>query len=159
MIVRAYLDQDIAEGERRRPKRRVLKLETAASRPSGVEWPVLIHDLSNAGLLLESDADLAVGSGFSVIFPNAAQAEARVVWSHGRLFGCEFAELLPQSAVAAALLKSPAQPAPPEPVTVAVEEPSADDAPALPLGKRLWIIIGLALAAWTLIVAFAVAVS
>ncbi len=75
----------------------------AAVGPTGSS--ALIHDISTDGLLLETAADIA-NDRVEVQLPHLSAAQARVVWSHGRFFGCEFSEPIPSAAVSAALMRS-----------------------------------------------------
>lgn len=95
-----------APRDQRRASRRILQLEVAAVSERD-STRALIHDLSEAGLLLETSADLRVGEMLHVDLPEAGAVRALVVWSRGRLFGCEFMTPVPKAAVSAALLRSP----------------------------------------------------
>ena len=74
----------------------------AEDQATGSSPKVAIHHLSDAGLLLETHAPLALGERFEVLLPQFGAIEATVVWSAGPYFGCQFAETLPSSAVEAA---------------------------------------------------------
>jgi PilZ domain-containing protein len=106
MFILAHFDRD-----RRSSARRSLRLETESSTPSTPQTQVVVHDLSQAGLLIEASVDLSVGDRLEVHLPEAGTAEAEVVWSSGRFFGCRFAEPISAASVSAALLKArPARP-------------------------------------------------
>jgi hypothetical protein len=66
-----------------------------------------IRNLSSFGLLVETTADLLNGESLDFDLPEAGTVTAKVVWSRGRLFGCEFTAALPKKVVSAALLRSP----------------------------------------------------
>jgi hypothetical protein len=67
---------------------------------------VIVHDLSLGGLLVQVDALLEVGSELAIEIPEAGSVAAKVVWSSGSFFGCQFAEPISESAVSAALSES-----------------------------------------------------
>ncbi len=95
---------DIQVEGRRRP-RRTLRLETSGSLPSGLEANVTIHNLSAAGLLLETDMPLGVGEVLAIDLPNAGPVGAEIVWESGHLFGCAFQQALGEAALAAVQLR------------------------------------------------------
>lgn len=114
MAIKAHLDQAVAapatspERQRSSP-RRALWLETsgffADAGPDGVEANVTIHNISAAGLLLETGLILAEGEQLALDLPEAGPVTATVVWRSERLYGCAFTEPLAQSALAAAQLQ------------------------------------------------------
>jgi hypothetical protein len=67
---------------------------------------VIVHDLSRGGLLVQVDALLEVGSELQIEIPEAGPVAAKVVWSSGSFFGCQFAEPISENAVSAALSDS-----------------------------------------------------
>ena len=101
----------------RRHARRSLLLETSGTLPGGVEANVSVHNISAAGLLLQSDLDLAVGEVLSLELPEVGTVGAEIVWHSGQLFGCAFEQALGEAALAAAQLRGGfgAQPAPSAP--------------------------------------------
>lgn len=148
--------------EQRATDRRVLRLEVHAATPNGTGG-IQIHNLSRTGMLAESAADVSVGSRFEVELPGGAHHGAEVVWRDAELFGCRFTKPLSQATLSAALLRAAPLAAPAiEPRAVIVDDRFAklrehcefeghtavDREPGLPLGRRLWVIIGLGLASW-----------
>jgi len=94
---------------------------------------VVVRNLSETGLLLQTNAGLEVGETILVDLPGARSIKARVRWHRESCFGCAFDTPLPSSIISAALLKAPVdgiQPRPSEPALeefpVAVE-PSVDE--------------------------------
>jgi hypothetical protein len=151
MAVLAYL-QEIEPGvERRASSRRRLQLEAPVGARGDRRGSVVIHNLSARGVLLESDAELSLGTEFDVSLPEALAARARVRWKNGRFFGCEFLTPISKAALSAALLKSPALSS--ADGRAAEQEFFAEAARGPPLGVRLWIILGLSIGAWALILA------
>ena len=108
MSLRAQLEIEPAAGERRSSLRRKLRLEAAGARASSAQTQVVIHDLSEEGLLIESPVPLAEGELLEVVIPEAGTAQAEVAWNSGRFFGCKFKQPISTAAVSAALLRSPA---------------------------------------------------
>jgi hypothetical protein len=90
-----------ASDERRRTPRLLLKL--GAQVGSGAA--AVVHDISTKGLLFETAGELG-SDRVQVHLPEIAPAHARVVWNHGRFYGCEFEEPIPNASVSTALLRS-----------------------------------------------------
>lgn len=108
MYMLAHLDPPLPTTDRRASRRRKLRLE--AKGVGEGEAPVVIHDISEDGMLLESSAALAPGETIDVMIPETGAARATVMWNSGRYFGCKFDKSLSTAAVSGALLRSPAQP-------------------------------------------------
>lgn len=109
MSLRAQLEVEPEDGERRTSQRRRLRLE-AEGTASAAETKVTIHDLSEDGLLVESPIPLSQGEILEVDIPGAGIVQADVAWSSsGRFFGCRFREPISTGSVSAALLRSPSQ--------------------------------------------------
>jgi transcriptional regulator with XRE-family HTH domain len=97
------------KGQRSAPRRELL-LETSGSLPGGVEANVTIHNISLAGLLIETREPLGEGDTLKVDLPDAGQVDARIVWASGQLYGCAFEQALGQGALAATQLRAPVAP-------------------------------------------------
>lgn len=104
----ARLSEHVPGKSPRSASRRTLSLEVPAG-SSGRAASVLIHNLSEHGLRLETDSRLGVGEVIRVELPEAGSMDARVVWSAGGFAGCRFQAPIPKAAVSAALLRSPAR--------------------------------------------------
>jgi len=102
MAIKAHLDQT---GSQRGAPRRALRLQTSGILPDGREANVTIHNISAAGLLLETALELARGETLTLDLPQAGAVEAAVVWRSERLHGCAFAAPLGAGALAAAQLQ------------------------------------------------------
>src|SRR5687768_9929788 len=89
MALLAELYQDPHAGEQRGAARRSLRLEVEGSTVVG-QSRAIIRNLSETGLLLESETALAVGEELLVELPQAGAVPARVVWARRPFFGCEF---------------------------------------------------------------------
>ena len=142
--------------------RRVLRLEAQVATPAG-EGGIQIHNLSRTGMLVESAAEVAIGTSIEVEMPGGARHRAEIVWRDAELFGCRFAKPLSQATLSAALLRAaPAAPRVAEAVSLVDHDALARlrqhwefeheveraAEPRLALGARAWTIIGLGLAGW-----------
>src|SRR3546814_1282992 len=67
---------------------------------------VLVHNISESGLLLESDAAIAVGDRIEIDLPHAGESPATVVWVSDRLVGCRFDTAISPATLSAAQLST-----------------------------------------------------
>ncbi len=118
MAIKAHLEQPAAGNSQRAATRRALRLEASGLAPDGAEANVTIHNVSTAGLLIETALDLAVGEQLALDLPEAGVVTAAVVWRSERLYGCAFEQALSAAALAAVQLQgfasgteAPARPA------------------------------------------------
>ena len=120
MAIKAHLDkQPIAtldEGGQRSTPRRALRLETSGVFAGAREANVTIHNISAAGLLLETSQALEEGEQLALDLPEAGAVVATVMWRSERLYGCAFAAPISNAALAAAQLQgfAPGTPIRPE---------------------------------------------
>ena len=105
MVIKAHLDTARSVLDDRREPRRAMQLETSGTLPGGAEANVTVHNLSTAGLLLETDLALEEGEVIAIELPEVGTVDANVVWHSDRLYGCAFEELLDEGALAAAQLQ------------------------------------------------------
>jgi len=136
MALDAHLEPPGKQGNRRSSSRRALRLETSGSLPGGAEANVLVHNLSAAGLLIETDLSLEIGDTLAVELPEVGPVGAEIVWRSGRLHGCAFQQALGEAALSASQLRS----APVEPDST--KDRRAADPQAFPsmrstLGERI----------------------
>lgn len=118
MAIKGHLDQPT--GDERASPRLALRLETSGVAAGSDPANVTIHNISAAGLLIETALDLSVGDQLAVDLPEAGSVSAAIVWRSDRLYGCSFARALGPAALAAAQLQGvaaaewtvPAAPAP-----------------------------------------------
>jgi hypothetical protein len=103
----AQLRTDTRTVDKRGTVRRSLCLEVQASSSSPDAPIVVVRNLSERGLLIETVADLEVGETIHVELPKAGASPARVVWTDGSFFGCEFISPVSKASVSAALLLAP----------------------------------------------------
>jgi hypothetical protein len=91
--------------ENRSDERRTLRLSARVS--SSGDWAqVLIHDLSEKGLMFETSAKLEIGEIVSVDLPFIGKSEAKIVRKEDDSFGCEFTTPVSRKTVSAALLQA-----------------------------------------------------
>ncbi len=139
MAIKAHLDQPTpgesqSSGLHRAP-RRALRLETSGSLPDGREANVTIHNISAAGLLIETRLELARGETLTLDLPQVGAVEAAVVWRSEALHGCAFARPLGAGALAAAQLQG--LPVGELPAAAPPSGPSGQTAAGEALGVRL----------------------
>lgn len=114
MSIPAYMDQA------RRSQRRTLHLQLQSIKATGDRMPVLVHNISATGLLIESETPLAIGEAIDIDLPHAGKTQAKVIWSSERIYGCQFDTTVSAAALSAAQLRSVVGPdaqgaAPPSP--------------------------------------------
>lgn len=110
MAMKAYLEDDTRPVDRGRAPRRRLRLPIAGSKSTGGEIETLVHNISPTGLLVESDFLLSIGETFEVNLPHAGMISAKVIWTSGRLSGCQFDIPVSAATLSAAQLRSAVQP-------------------------------------------------
>jgi DNA-binding transcriptional regulator YiaG len=98
--------EDASAEQRRDDARRTLRLEAEGVTGDGERAEVLVHNLSEGGLLIETGAALNVGEEIDIELPHVGTTPATARWQSGRLFGCEFMAPLPAAALSAAQLRS-----------------------------------------------------
>lgn len=127
MAIKAHLDHHTPAADNTQPgalrsaERRALRLETSGFHAGSGETNVTIHNISAAGLLIETKLALAEGEQLAIELPEAGTVAATVIWQSERLYGCAFDTELGPAALAAAQLQGfapgvPGQPLPPTPV-------------------------------------------
>lgn len=107
MPLLARLSEEARTSNARTAPRRTLSLRVPAHSP-GTTGVALVHDLSEHGLRIETDAALRVDEIIQVELPEAGPVHAKVVWAGESSAGCRFLAPVPKAAVSAALLRSPA---------------------------------------------------
>lgn len=118
MAIRGHLDHPTPGASPRGSARRPLRLDTSAAVSSGaVQANVTVHNISAAGLLIETALALSPGDALNLDLPEAGSVTAIIVWRSETLYGCAFERTLGPAALAAAQLQGePARaPALPEP--------------------------------------------
>jgi transcriptional regulator with XRE-family HTH domain len=115
MAIKAHLDSAAAGDSQRAAPRRALRLPASGLAPDGEEANVTIHNISAAGLLIETALDLATGEQLALDLPEAGIVTASVVWRSERLYGCAFEQAISPAALAAAQLQGFAPGVPSQP--------------------------------------------
>jgi transcriptional regulator with XRE-family HTH domain len=108
LAIRAHLGPETLRFGRVDPRseeRRALFLEASGALPGGLEANVIIHNISAAGLLLETEIELAAGERMTLDLPQAGAVDAVIVWQSRNLFGCAFETALSEAALAAVQLQ------------------------------------------------------
>lgn len=132
MAIKAHLDFAAAGDSQRAAPRRDLRLSASGLGPDGEEANVTIHNISAAGLLIETALDLATGEQLAIDLPEAGIVTASVVWRSERLYGCAFEQAISSAALAAAQLQGFAPGVPSQPRQSALPSQSSEA-----LGSRL----------------------
>ena len=89
----------------RRQPRRSLRLEASGVLPGGLDANVTVHNISAAGLLIETAQQMDVGEVLAIDLPNTGPVGVEVVWQSGQLYGCAFEQALGEAALAATQLR------------------------------------------------------
>lgn len=103
MVIRAHLQS--ADGQRS-ALRRALRLDTSGRLSDGIEANVTVHNISAAGLLLETAVELEVNEQLAIDLPEAGAVDAVIVWRSQQLYGCAFEQALGTGVLAAMQLRS-----------------------------------------------------
>lgn len=105
MAIAAHFD-DISKpaGTPREPRRKLL-FEAQGSLGSGSTASVLIHNVSASGLLIECQTPLELGEKIEIDMPHAGETRAKVIWTSGNLFGCQFDTPISPATLSAAQLR------------------------------------------------------
>jgi hypothetical protein len=140
----------------RSANRRKLSLAAHGATAAQMFATVVIHDLSETGVLIETNEKLVTGERLEIDIPEAGAPAAAVMWSSGRYFGCQFDQRLSKAAVSAALLRSAALTRVPEPEMAAAITPGdahqvADETGKLPFAARMWALVALGVASWAIV--------
>jgi len=106
MALKAHLEPGPDNFDRRRAQRRSLRLDTTGAVSDGVEANVTIHNLSAAGLLIETEMPLDIGDLLAIDLPEIGPVGAEIVWRSERLHGCAFQQSLGEAGLAAVRLRS-----------------------------------------------------
>jgi transcriptional regulator with XRE-family HTH domain len=106
MTLTTYLVENTTDRGQRRSARRKLRLQTHGSRTDGKLTPILLHDISASGLLIESQSLFDSGEKIDIELPHAGVVCAIVIWSSGNFFGCQFEAPISVGTLSAVQLRS-----------------------------------------------------
>jgi hypothetical protein len=98
---KAKIETSIDNRERQRHK---LFLEVEGGEHDTASDAVLVHDILDTGLLIETTSELGVGEIIEVNLPNVGVMEAEIMWAGGQIYGCKFKRERTQAAISAELL-------------------------------------------------------
>ena len=139
------------EGRGRRASSRLMLSLGAVLPATGVE--VVIHDLSSTGILIQTNA--GASQRLEIELPELGATVARIVWSSGDYFGCQFEKPIPKAALSAAVLRNPFEPAaapvPAEAIHDEDESAAEIENHRAPFAVRMRVILGTSLLLWALI--------
>lgn len=96
----------LGRSDRRQEHRWLVDLLVALPKDDGGR-SARVRNLSEGGMMLETDADMAVGDVLAVGLDGAPGVEAKVVWRQEQTYGCQFLERIPTAVVSAAILQAP----------------------------------------------------
>ena len=106
MVISAYFESAAKPSASTRAARRKLMLEVRGAHASGSDVPVVIHNISETGLLIECEAALSIRDRIDIDLPHAGVVPATLVWVSGQMFGCQFDAPISPAALSAAQLRS-----------------------------------------------------
>jgi hypothetical protein len=90
--------------DNRKRQRHKLFLEVEGGEHDTASDAVLVHDILDTGLLIETTSELGVGEIIEVNLPNVGVMEAEIMWGGGQIYGCKFTRERTQAAISAELL-------------------------------------------------------
>ena len=154
MALLAQIEWGARVANTRHAARRKLSLVAHGATAAQEFATVVIHDLSETGVLIETEVELAPGEPLEIDIQEAGTAAATVVWNSGRFFGCQFERRLPKAAVSAAILRNAARPPAAEmPVATAprFEEAAEEASDKWPVAARMRMLVMLGAATWAVI--------
>lgn len=106
MVISAYFQSSAKDSGTSRAKRRKLLLAVRGAHASGSDVSVMVHNISETGLLIECEAALSIDDRIDIDLPHAGTVSATLVWVSGRMFGCQFDSPISPAALSAAQLQS-----------------------------------------------------
>ncbi|MDO9368812.1 MAG: helix-turn-helix domain-containing protein [Sphingopyxis sp.] len=106
MAIPAYIEKTAAPAGKARSARQTLRLQLSVAKVAGGEVPVLVHNISATGLLIESEVALQPGDRVEIGLPHSGAAWAKVIWASARIYGCQFDTPISAATLSAAQLRS-----------------------------------------------------
>lgn len=153
------LQVGMLEPPRTRAARKTVRLALEDHGQAAGGSHVVIHDISETGLLVLADPPLSIGDTLSIRFGSKQVRAAQVVRRDENFAGCRFASPVPRAWISAALLRAPIAPTAPHASTESSHLDSAPVVAALSDRRALGSIAGLACAAWLVIAGIAVPIA
>ena len=105
MPIAAHFEPTPASDDPRRNVRHSLRLESSGATADGQRVAVTVHNISIAGLLIETSAQIEVGEAFAIDLPETDSRLATVSWASGSFHGCQFDQPLTPAELGAAQLR------------------------------------------------------
>ena len=96
----------VESGERRGERRWHVEL-VVTLRPEAGSRFASVRNLSETGMMLETDLGLTLGEIVHVELPGGHETDARILWRQDQAFGCQFKTRIPTAVISAALLQAP----------------------------------------------------
>jgi PilZ domain len=153
--------------DKRNFRRHRLILEVEARDSSPTSGTVTVYDISNTGLLIETNSSLSIGEMIEVQLPLVGFQTAEIVWTSGHLVGCKFSHALTQGTVSAARLGAVPVQSSKTGRLVSIQQASLDSATEqhsinaytekFSVGVTLRVVLGLAILSWVALVMIIVA--
>jgi transcriptional regulator with XRE-family HTH domain len=94
------------QGDRREAPRRELHLRLTSLNGKRVAANVIVVEMSQTGLLLQTSTHLNPGEAVQINLPHSGFQAAEVFWASGEFVGCRFAEPISSATLSAAQLRS-----------------------------------------------------
>lgn len=154
MALLAKMERGARVSNSRTASRRKLSLVAHGVTAAQEFATVVIHDLSETGVLIETKVQLSTGEPLEIDIQEAGTVAATVVWSSGQFFGCQFERRLSKAAVSASILRNAARPPAMQMTDAAVTNDIAPAGQALekwPVAVRMWVLVTLGAAAWAVL--------
>ncbi len=105
MAMTVYLNDNPRSPGKGRASRRQLRLPLHGSKAASGEIEGLVHNISATGMLVESGAPLEVGEVIEVNLPHSGKTATKIIWTSGRLAGCQFEMPISSATLSAAQLR------------------------------------------------------
>ena len=105
MPIAAHFEPAPHSDDPRRSVRHSLRLESSGATADGQRVAVTVHNISIAGLLIETSAQIEVGEAFAIDLPETDSRLATVSWASGSFHGCQFDQPLTPAELGAAQLR------------------------------------------------------
>lgn len=105
----ARISVPLSRTDRRRSRRRVISFGLDVS-DENESLSLLILNVSETGMQIQTIAKLGIGERLSVELPEAGSVEAEIRWRSRDRYGARFTTSIPQSVISAIQLASPAKP-------------------------------------------------
>ncbi|WP_294392175.1 PilZ domain-containing protein [uncultured Sphingomonas sp.] len=93
------LVRDVPIQDDQRPNRYRTQIQASASPDQSPARPVIVHNISSHGLLVEAQGLLPADHPILFDIPGLGSRLAQVAWNSGSLYGCEFQQPLSEAAV------------------------------------------------------------